>query len=550
MSVHQPTRAQTHAMSAAARVAGALLLGGLCLSDAGEVQAEDPGWELQVTSAGPEVPRVCFDAKGLPAFLNGAFFISGPALFERGSHSFQSFFDGFGRVNRFELRDRQVCYTSKWLGTGAMKAASASGDLGRGMFFMETTPPRQDCPLTDPMCDTGAPNDNNWVNMITMGSDAVILSDTYRMLDIDLETLSIKGVRPWADDKNGSTPSANQPDWISAMHIPLVGSAHPLLRPGSHTVVDVVVEAPMAMDSLLHSFVDVYTFEDNVDQPQKRNRIASIKAEKNQYFHSFGVTPNYIILPFNIEMDLPSVIVKPAQLLGCFHPSWKGVHIMDYTGAIVGVFDDMQPFYHTHIINSFENGTGVTLDVGVYDAVPFEKSPALVTSLFLDKTARDSEPNRCTVRRLHFHMSGASKGTTTVEDFQNQGRALDFFKVNMARSGLPYCIYYAVEWWHDGVSYANMAILKHDMCKGTRTYWKRPNTYPGEPFFVSGGADAEDDGVVLVSALDGAAGHNIFVVLDARTMEELQVVELPEHIPFTAHGQFVPDKRVTESIMV
>ena len=27
----------------------------------------------------------------------------------------------------------------------------------------------------------------------------------------------------------------------------------------------------------------------------------------------------------------------------------------------------------------------------------------------------------------------------------------------------PYCIYYAVEWWHDDKNYASMAILKHNV---------------------------------------------------------------------------------------
>ena len=41
--------------------------------------------------------------------------------------------------------------------------------------------------------------------------------------------------------------------------------------------------------------------------------------------------------------------------------------------------------------------------------------------------------------------------------------------------GLPYCVYYAVEWWHDAANYSSMAILKHDLCNGTRTYWSRPS---------------------------------------------------------------------------
>ena len=47
------------------------------------------------------------------------------------------------------------------------------------------------------------------------------------------------------------------------------------------------------------------------------------------------------------------------------------------------------------------------------------------------------------------------------------------------------------------MSYASMAILKHNICTGSKTHWSRPATYPGEPFFIAStetGA-AEDDGV-------------------------------------------------------
>mmetsp|Transcript_1766 Transcript_1766/g.5184 ORF Transcript_1766/g.5184 Transcript_1766/m.5184 type:complete len:98 (+) Transcript_1766:602-895(+) len=78
----------------------------------------------------------------------------------------------------------------------------------------------------------------------------------------------------------------------------------------------------------------------------------------------------------------------------------------------------------------------------------------------------------------------------------------------------------------------------------------RARTHPGEPFFVAGGGGAEDDGSVIFTAIDGERRHSIFVVLDARTMQEASVTDLPVHIPFTAHGQFLPDKQAIETIIV
>jgi len=85
-----------------------------------------------------------------------------------------------------------------------------------------------------------------------------------------------------------------------------------------------------------------------------------------------------------------------------------------------------------------------------------------------------------------------------------------------------------------------MAIVKHDICKGVKTFWQQPNVYPGEPEMIPGPSGAEEDGVVIFVALDGEKETSKLVILDAETFTELEVTELPARIPFTAHGQFVP----------
>ena len=47
-------------------------------------------------------------------------------------------------------------------------------------------------------------------------------------------------------------------------------------------------------------------------------------------------------------------------------------------------------------------------------------------------------------------------------------RFIDFPKVSAAVAGLPYCHYYAVEWFHDEKNYASMAVLKQDVCNSRK----------------------------------------------------------------------------------
>ena len=51
---------------------------------------------------------------------------------------------------------------------------------------------------------------------------------------------------------------------------------------------------------------------------------------------------------------------------------------------------------------------------------------------------------------------------------------------------------------------------------------------------------AEDEGIVVFTALDGAKGAVHLITLDARTMAVLSEAGPFPHIAYTAHGAFYP----------
>jgi len=276
--------------------------------------------------------------------------------------------------------------------------------------------------------------------------------------------------------------------------------------------------------------------------------VAHIKMKDGHYFHSFGVTPNYTVFIYDLTMDMFSM--KDPIMLGNFRENWQKINVFDKNGSPVGVFDT-EPFTHAHIVNTFENATGIVMDVPAQSSNPFVKSAQLDIALFMNKTARDSQTGRNPIRRLHMHLAGPLKGQTTFEDLTHTNRQLEFPKVNPAVQGLPYCVYYAVEWFHNDKNYASMAIMKHDICNSKITYWAHDDKYVSEPFFIGGKpAGPEDDGLLVFLMLDGRARKQYFVILDAMTMQELEVIELPQHIPFTAHGQFIPKKAEDQTFIV
>lgn len=329
------------------------------------------------------------------------------------------------------------------------------------------------------------------------------------------------------------------PDWVKSAHVATSGSAHPLKRPDSNMYVDILSEmGPIPLQS---SFLDVYTFDADASGPQKRTKIGSLKLSAAPYLHSYGVTPNYVVLPINVKLGTPS-FTNPL-LLNVLKESWQGVYLMDLDGK-TQKFNPTE-FYHAHIVNSFENETGVILDVGAGAHSQFSKNSALDTKMFLDKEHRDGDydlQKNC-VRRMHFHLTGDQAGETTEEDLICHG-ATDFFRIHPDFGGKPYCLYYATRWFHDLKHRANMAVVKHNICTGEVTEWTKDAVYPGEPSMIPGPSGREDDGVVTFVALNGNKGVSELVLLDAKTFEEIEVVELSTHIPFTAHGNFLKSPTV------
>lgn len=508
---------------------------------ASQSEQTDVGFDLHVTNSVGPARRTCFDASGLPASSSGTYFIAGPAKFDglpEGQWKFKAIFDGIGMVNRFELRPKdqpsKMCYTSAWLGSKSYDAFEKDHkEPPRGVLFEDTIPKRSDCFME--MCDYNAPNDNNWVNMITVGDQALWLSDTTVMVTMDPETMVTSGWKSWKNDKQSMGHAF--PEWVSSAHMGAGGSAHPLVRPGTQTVVEILVEMPIL--PLGNYYLDIYTFDASAVGSQDRTRMANLKIDDLQYIHSFGVTPNYVVLPFNLK-NVNLGPMHEAFLLGKFEKAWGGVHIVDTNGKD-RVFNDLDPFFHVHIANTFENASGIVMDLATYQEIPFARMAVMDISTNLNKTARDNSFPRGQMVRMHFNLQ--SKKTTVQKLTGNNNRDYDFLKINPGKAGLPYCIYYAVEWYHNDKDYGSMAILKHDICQDKMVYWSEPNVYLNEPFFIPDSpTGAEDAGTLIFTANDGQTGKAIFVALDARTFEQKERIELPNHMPFTAHGSFIPQK--------
>jgi carotenoid cleavage dioxygenase-like enzyme len=500
------------------------------------VVAEDVGYEKFFQSSSAEVwPAQCFDAPGIPAHVQGTYLLGGPALFEMGGRAFQSALDGFGKVHSFKVGGAKVCFSTRMMQTGFYNASVKAGTIGHGGLFLETVPPRS-CEPFHPLCNMKAAGDNNFVNSFQVSPDEpnklLMVSDTTKMVDFDLESLSVTGDHSWDDHM------------VQFMHTAALGSAHPLPDPaGRGGTIGIAISSPEGPGK---SFVDVYRLDPA--KSKTRELLSRYSVDKTPYFHSFGLTKHYAIFPHNLAFDAMAMLKTFGATIGnALIGHWDGIQVAQHNPASVDkepLIFQTEPFFHVHIANSFENATGIVLDISSTSSDPFTTSLTIANQM--NKTIRDSS-DKILMKRLHLHLSGDQKGKVTTQTLSVESRSTEFPRINPLFQSKEYCIYYASEWFHAGRGYASMAVLRHDVCKGERTYWAKENWYPSEATFVPTGTE-EADGVLCFTALDGVTGVSHFITVDAATMTEVANVALPVRIPFTAHGEFYTGAGAAESL--
>jgi carotenoid cleavage dioxygenase-like enzyme len=258
--------------------------------------------------------------------------------------------------------------------------------------------------------------------------------------------------------------------------------------------------------------------------------------------------------------------MKIVRWSGCM---WHQTCVFAYTLQVVPLnggppstftIPSFQLFY-THVINTFETPESIIFDLVVYDKNMFQYVMSL--DEYRDAAIRNVQGRSLlgTVRRVQLLTSGSRRGDVLMTPISSSSVSTDFPNINKRFSGRPHCVYYAVEWFHDGISYGSMAIVKQNLCASTTTtttatatnpvlqvqapvYWYKPGYFPSEPTFVSAplntfsSVGAEDDGVIMFTVMHGATQESALVIVNATTMSTISWSNVPTTMTFTTHGQF------------
>jgi beta,beta-carotene 9',10'-dioxygenase len=435
----------------------------------------------------------------LPDWLRGGYLLNGPAVWDLPKATYAHWFDGLGLLHRFDIGPGSVRYHNRFLGSqdaresltaarpelGGYDTPVAGGVLSRILHMFN--PLRTDNGCVVPSCCDG-----QWL----------ALTESDRALRFDSRSLETLGEFSWTD----------------AEKLPLM-AAHPCVD-GQGRWWNVGVKLGRTCEYVLFS----------CDRQARREVKARIPVERAGYLHAFAMTATHAVIWECAWRAHPLRFVFSPKAYAR-HFDWlpeqgSRLHTVRLSDGAVRSWD-APAIVLFHAPQAFDAGADVVVDLCL-DEVP------VIDDLHIARL-RDGSPVHATLaRHTRFVLS---PGAARARQEGLPGR-FDLPQVNpyhAARGEVRYV-------WGATVSDSTPGeffnrTLKLDHRSGDIRTAGSDDAFALEPLFVARpGADAEDDGVLLINTLGDADPGSRIRVLDAATLEERAVIELPHVIPFGFHG--------------
>ncbi|XP_060229582.1 carotenoid-cleaving dioxygenase, mitochondrial isoform X3 [Meriones unguiculatus] len=517
-----------------------------------------------LTTVEETLNTVCAQVRGhIPEWLNGYLLRVGPGKFEFGKDEYNHWFDGMALLHQFRVEKGTVTYKSRFLQSDTYKANSAGDRIVISEFGTLALPDPCKNIFERFMSRFEQPTmtDNTSVNFVQYKGDYFLSTETNFMNKVDIETLERTEKVDWSTfiAVNGATA---HPHYDPDGTVYNMGNTYGP-RGSCYNVIRVPPEKRESGET--------------IHGAQVLCSITSREAMKPSYYHSFGMTENYVIF---IEQPLKMKLWKfvTSKIRGkafadgiSWEPQYNTrFHVVDkHTGQpLTGVYSS-KPFVTFHQINAFEDQGCIVIDLccqddgsslEVYQLQNLRKAGEGLDQVY--KSMAKSFPRRFVLpldvsvdtpegenlSPLSYSSASAVKqGDGEIwcspenlhhQDLEEEG-GIEFPQINYGRvNGKKYNFFYGCGFRH----LVGDSLIKVDVVNKTLTVWREDGFYPSEPIFVPvPGADEEDSGVILsVVITPNQSESNFLLVLDAKNFAELGRAEVPVRMPYGFHGTFVP----------
>ncbi|KAK0396793.1 hypothetical protein QR680_001859 [Steinernema hermaphroditum] len=267
------------------------------------------------------------------------------------------------------------------------------------------------------------------------------------------------------------------------------------------------------------------------------------------YIHSITSTENYIILPITSLLINPCKFKEPPMTNARSSIQKGGLWGMDFYDMVpmrflvfnkkTGEWSTQKPLevfpsmFVTHQLNAFENPDGT-----IYaDMIVYDNNDPYVKYFYTDFLTQHVYPS--TARVLRFTLDVVEHRVMYSYLIPQETTASDFPQINHNYEGRPYQWAYMVD--HPFASGNSITKINVDDLAGSRNskFEAEPAFVLHEPWFVPRPqASREDDGVLLIRALDLQENKGVLLVVDATTMTEVGRAHVPISVPFGFHNRF------------
>ncbi|XP_073441202.1 carotenoid-cleaving dioxygenase, mitochondrial [Dendrobates tinctorius] len=497
----------------------------------------------------------------IPAWVRGSLLRNGPGRFEFGADKYNHWFDGMALMHNFKIENGSVTYMSKFLQSDSYTKNKSANRIVLSEFGTLAAP--DPCKsLYDRFMSKFkvASTDNCSVNYVLYKGDFYVSTETNYMRKVDPETLDTQEKVNWSKfiAVNGAT-------------------AHPHYDPDGTTY---NMGNSYGKEGTRYNIIRVPPQKSNAAETLEGAQIiCSIEPEekmKPAYYHSFGMSENYVVF---VEQPLRLNIMKilMGQIRGkamsqsmSWEPQLNTVfHVISkHSGEKHSATFHTKAFATFHQINAYEDQGCIVLDLccqddgaamATYQLENLRKSGDDLNKLLrqmakpfprrfvlpLDNCVKDD----LAIKPLNYSSATAAKKSEgkiwctheNLHDHTLDSCGIEFPQINYAKYNTKkYRFFFGCGFQH----LVGDSLLKVDVETKKAKVWKEDGYYPSEPIFVPyPNSVEEDDGVILSAVLTPHQDRNIFLlILDAKDFTEIARAEAPIQIPYGFHGIFVPHR--------
>lgn len=284
-----------------------------------------------------------------------------------------------------------------------------------------------------------------------------------------------------------------------------------------------------------------------VSEAGKVDILATIRGVPGSYIHSMALTSRYAVFCiWNCDYAQGGLKLLTSQsLMDAMKPPQPNdrdalFYVIDRKGAGVVSKFTADPFFCFHVINAFDDGDNVVVDLCAFD------DWSILNTLTVQQIKTYDPAKALTHGQFRrYRMNTQAKGKITPQTLDQQ-HSLELPTVHPSLYNKKYNFTYGI---HNTAKFKTNftdSLIKVDVKESLDgrdgvKLWQQHGCTPSEPIFVpSPEGKKEDDGVVLSVVLDGFKGESFLLVLDAYSMTELARAEMPKHVVgFGFHGIYV-----------